>query len=255
MSYSKRKYPSHCEDLARQGFPTVEEFQRGILLGCIAHALWLAAHEGMFATDCHWDDDTYGNDNGQGERWAVTFRPEGAVAVFYSSESERVPCPEDDPPYDQARYFRGMPDTLLLAKVHALSWMYKFDWLEDVPNEVITAAMWTEGERFTANEPWEEILYHSLWPCKRQLYPFDIAVVEWQNNYDLNDEDAAVLVSLYRRRLAATAAVIPVAPQELQAFLRCRKSASPISQQNEPGFAAARDMLASVGINLKMDEA
>jgi len=33
----------------------------------------------------------------EGEQWAAVFTPEGAVAVFYSSESERNPFPEGSP--------------------------------------------------------------------------------------------------------------------------------------------------------------
>ena len=112
--YSTSNTLSIYEHLARQGFPTVQQFRRGILLGCIAHALWLAANDGSFAHNHQWDGDTYVDDNDQGETWAVSFTAEGAVAAFYSSEME--PC-------DQTRCFRGMPDTLRTAKDRALSWM------------------------------------------------------------------------------------------------------------------------------------
>jgi hypothetical protein len=240
------------EHLARQGFPTVEQLRRGILLGCIADALWLAANQGIFAGH-QWDGDTYVDDNEQGELWAATFTPDGAVAVFYSSESERNPFPEGSPPYDQARYFRGMPDPLRTAKERALSWMIDLNWVTGGPNAVITAAMWADGERFTANEPWEVVFQNSLWACYRQLLPLDVALVNWQDNFGLNDEDVAVLRSLYRRRLASTRAVIPV-EWERKAFMQGHDAASPAVQRDDPGLSAARDALASIGIALRIDE-
>src|SRR5262249_13091021 len=51
------------------GFPTVEQLRRGIMLDCIAHSFWLAAHERVFEMD--WEGDTFLKDDSQGERWAV----------------------------------------------------------------------------------------------------------------------------------------------------------------------------------------
>jgi hypothetical protein len=253
VSATHSAFPMY-EHLSRQGFPTVEQLRHGILLGCIAHAFWLAANEGLFAHNHHWDGDTYVGDNDQGEQWAVSFYPEGAVAVFYSSESERNPFPEGSPPYDQASYFRGMPNSLRAAKDRALSWMSNLDWGMGGPNAAITAAMWADGERFTANEPWEVVFRNSLWACYRQLLPLDVALIEWQNDCDLNDEEVAVLRSLYQRRLASTGALIPVEPREWAAMMRDREVSTPAARRDDLGISAARGALASVGILLGIDE-
>ena len=113
------------EHLARQGFPTVQQLRRGIVLGCIAHSFWLAVWEPVF--EQFWDGDTYLDDQMQGERWAAAFSEGGAVAVFYSSESSRNPYPEGSPPYDQSRYFQGMPEHLQPVKESVLSWMLDLD--------------------------------------------------------------------------------------------------------------------------------
>jgi hypothetical protein len=241
------------EHLAREGFPTVKQLRRGILLGCIAHALWLAANQGMFAHNHQWEGDTYVEDIDQGERWAVTFVSEGAVAVFYSSESERNPFPDGSPPYDQARYFQGMPDRLQTAKERALAWMINLDWGMGGPNAAITAAMWADGERFTANEPWEVVFHHSLCACHHQLLPLEVALVEWKDYFDLDAEGVAVLRSLYQRRLAATEAVISVEPWERAFFTQACEASTPAALRDDPGLSAARDALASVGVALGID--
>src|SRR5262245_29357968 len=132
------------------GFPTAEQLRRGIVLCCITHSFWLAAYNIPVFT-IYWDGDTYFEDQIQGEYWAVAFTEGGAVAVFYSSESARNPFPDDSPPYDQSRYFRGMPDRLNPAKERALSLMYDLDFQAGNPSKAaITSAMWADGGRFTA---------------------------------------------------------------------------------------------------------
>ncbi len=239
--------------VSRQGFPTVKQLRDGILLGCIADALWLAANQGSFDGK-QWEGDTYLDDNQQGEQWAVAFTPAGTVAVFYSSESERNPFPEGSPPYDQANYFRGMPDSLREAKERALSWMTNLEWEMGGPNAAITAAMWADGERFAANEPWKDILYNSLWACYRQLLPLAVALIAWQVNFGLNDEEAAVLRSSYQRRLTSTESVIDVEPWERSVFLRGREAFAPAARRDDPGLSAAKVALARVGIALNLDD-
>jgi hypothetical protein len=238
--------------LARKGFPTVKQLRRGILLGCIAHSLWLAANEGIFRYNQFWDGDTYVDENDQGERWAVAFDMKGAVAVFYSSESERNPFPKGSPPYHQNRYFRGMPRMLLKAKKRALSWMNTLHWEKGGP-AVITSAMWADGKRFTANEPWKAVFYNSLWACHRQLVPFDVALLEWLDYCSLDDRHIPVLCSLYQRRIATTEESIPVDPWERKALLRSVKKANAKRRKDDPGLLAARDVLTSVGIALAIE--
>jgi hypothetical protein len=230
------------EYIARQGFPTVRQLRHGILLGCIADALYSVAHNVSYAGRS-WDGDTYQDDNEQGELWAAAFTPAGAVAVFYSSESERNPFPRGSPPYDQSLYFRGMPASLETAKERALSWMMNLDWTAGGP-KVITSAMWADAEQFEATEPWEVVFRNSLWACHKQLLPLTVAIIEWRNEFDLNDEEAAVLRSLYERRVASNEATVSVTARDREVLTRNRDSA---------GTLAARDALAHVGIALTID--
>jgi hypothetical protein len=229
--------------VTREGFPTVKQLREGLLLGSIADALWLAANQGSFA-GCEWDGDTFVENNEQGELWAVAFTPAGAVAVFYSSESDRNPFPPDGPPYDQGRFFQGMPKTLQPAKERALSLMTNLEWGAGGPTAAVTSAMWADGEQFTANEPWEAVFFNSLYICHRQLLPLNVALVEWKNQYSLTDEEVPVLRSLYLRRVASTKATIPTTRREYAVFTRSGDVA---------GIEAARTALANVGIRLPAD--
>jgi hypothetical protein len=226
------------------GFPTVEQLRRGIVLCCITHSFWLAVHDPVFTM--FWDDNTYFEDEIQGEYWTVAFTEGGAVAVFYSSESHRNPFPEGSPPYDQSRYFKGLPERLNRAKENALSLMIDLNWQTGNPSKAaITAAMWADGERFTAAEPWAEVFNHSLWACDTHLLPPEVALKEWWDGMDLPGSGKRAAWSLFMRRLASTEAVIPVEPWEWQSFV---EAAGRKPEQEK--LAAAKLLLASVGIAL-----
>jgi hypothetical protein len=243
VNESQGAFPMY-EHIAEQGFPTVKQLHQGIVLGSIADAMYLATGQESYAGRS-WDGDTYRDDNQQGELWAAAFTPEGAVAVFYSSESERNPWPPESPPYDQAVYFQGMPETLRKAKERALSWMINFDWVMGGPNAVVTAAMWSDGQRFTANEPWRAVFWNSLWACHKQLSPLNVALIEWRYEFDLHDQDVAVLRSLYLRRICSNAALVCVEPWERDSFVR---------PGNIGGLECAQGALAAVGIELAIAE-
>jgi hypothetical protein len=221
------------EHLSQQGFPTVKQLREGILLRCIANALWIAS--GGESVGYVWEDDTYFDDDEQGDEWAVSFVPAGAVAVFFGHESERSPHPAGRPPYDQERYFRGMPDTLSAARERALAWMVNLEMTgRGGPNAVITSAMWADGERFTAGEPWDAVFRESGWACYRQLLPLEAALVEWQRNWELDDEQVELLRSLYETRLSSAESVVAARSADQEAVSRlCESAGSDVAPVRE----------------------
>jgi hypothetical protein len=227
------------------GFPTVEQLRRGIVLCCITSSYWLAVHDPV--STIFWHDGTYFEDEMQGESWSVAFTEGGAVAVFYSSESPRNPFPEGSPPYDQSRYFRGMPECLNAARERALAFMIDLDFRTGNPGgAAITAAMWADGDRFTAAEPWAEVYNHSLWACCEHLLPPEVALRERWSGMDLPGSGERAAWSLYERRLASTEPAIAAEPWEWQSFVEAA------GQVPEPArLAAAQELLASVGVALQ----
>jgi hypothetical protein len=224
------------------GFPTVEQLRRGILLNCIAHSFWLPPHQVVF--QMYWEGNTYFEDGMQGEHWAVSFSAEGAVAVFYSSESDRNPFPDGSPPYDQSRYFRGLPLSMRPTRDRALAQMHDFDFgIGNQAGAAITAAMWADGERFTAVEPWAEVYDHSLWVLHTFLLPPAEALQDWWQGMGFAESLKWAAWSLFERRVASAAPVIPVEPREWDVFVELAGS--------DPDKAAlAEDLLAPVGITL-----
>ena len=108
---------------------------------------------------------------------------------------------------------------------------------------VITAAMWADGERFTAGEPWAGVYDHSGWALRTHLLPPDVALREWWEGMGLPDALRRAAWSLYERRLAAAAPLIPAEPREWQAFVE--------AANGDPTKAVAAEyLLAPVGITL-----
>jgi hypothetical protein len=227
------------------GFPTVEQLRRGIVLDCIIHSFWLITHTHDPVCYMIWEGDTYFEDTIQGEHWAISFTPGGAVVVFFSSESTRNPFPDGSPPYDQSQYFRGLPGHLELARDRALSCMHDLDFgFGDTAKAVITAAMWADGERFTAVEPWDQVYFHSAWACRTHLLPPEEALREWWQGIGFPESLRAAAWSLFVRRVATTAPTIQVEPGEWRAFLE--------AAGGDPDKASrAEGMLADVGITLE----
>jgi hypothetical protein len=109
----------------------------------------------------------------------------------------------------------------------------------------ITAAMWADGERFTAAEPWADVFDNSGWACVTHLLPPEVALRKWWSGMWLPGSGERAAWSLYERRLASTDAVIAVEPWEWQAFVEAAE------QVPDPArLANAACLLAGVGIAL-----
>ncbi|WP_238537662.1 hypothetical protein [Zavarzinella formosa] len=193
-----------------------------------------------------WDRDTYFEDTCEGEHWAVTFHEGGAVVVFFSSESTRNPFPEGSPPYDQSWFFRGMPQWLEPVRDLALSEMHDFNFrCRNPTGAVITAAMWADGERFTAVEQWEDVYHHSCWACRTHLLPPEEALRWWLQGIGFPETVMPAAWSLYQRRVTSTSPVVMAEPSEWRALLEIAGG----DPNRTAGYAEG--MLADVGIVLE----
>lgn len=66
-----------------EGFPTMAQLRRGIMLGNIAYAFLVGGSDSGIS-DFSWHGDTYVEDIMQGELLAVAFGDKAAVSTFYS---------------------------------------------------------------------------------------------------------------------------------------------------------------------------
>jgi hypothetical protein len=104
--------------------------------------------------------------------------------------------------------------------------------------------MWANGERFTAVEPWVGVYDNSGWVLQEHLLPPEEALREWWQGMGFPDSLKWAAWSLYERRLASTAPVIPAELREWQAFVEAA-AGDPVKA------AAAEGLLAPVGITVE----
>jgi hypothetical protein len=123
--------------------------------------------------------------------------------------------------------------------------MHDFDFRGGNPaGAVITAAMWADGERFTAAEPWADVYDHGMWVLHPYLLPPEQALSWWWRGMGFPDSLRWAAWSLFERRGAASELVIPVEPREWQALVE-------IAGGDPVKAAAAERLLADVGITTK----
>ncbi|WP_232069613.1 hypothetical protein [Gemmata massiliana] len=111
------------------------------------------------------------------------------------------------------------------------------------PGAVVTAAMWADGERFTANEPWADVYDHSLWVLRTYVLPPEDALCEWWAGMGFSDAIRWAPWSLFERQVASTAPTIPIEPREWDALVEVAGGPARASR--------AEFMLADVGISLE----
>jgi hypothetical protein len=121
--------------------------------------------------------------------------------------------------------------------------MHDLDFRRNAAGAVVTAAMWADGERFTAVEPWADVYDHNLWVLHTFLLPPEEALPDWWQGMGFPDSLMAAAWSLFVRRAASIAPVVPAEPGKWRAFLE--------AAGGDPDKAArAERMLAEVGIAL-----
>ena len=107
----------------------------------------------------------------------------------------------------------------------------------------ITAAFWDEGEYLTAAAPWDLVLAEGARLVRIELIE-DIgeALAEWQEGYQMTNEQLTLARSLFNRKMTQPEAPIELTAAEVE-WLR-----STSEEPNEKGITACRDKLKAIGI-------
>jgi hypothetical protein len=226
----------------REEFPSRAELWQGVVLGTIAHAIWMAP-DSTYSYGQGWDGPNYLLKDGRGDCAALTFTPERVVGAFFDLHSVRSPF-RDVPklPFGQVYriedYFVGAPiEAQALARQEALT--YVFDDYEGEAQPVITAACWSEGDLLAAREPWQEVRPVCAHLLNIQTMPPEQAVAAWTEEYEFDDDQVALLRALFDRRMAS---VHPITVEGNE-----RRT---LTARGDEGLAESRALLAAIGIEL-----
>jgi len=226
----------------RSPFPSREQLWQGVVLGTIAHAIWVAPTGGKYFFQ-GWDGVNYLFNRGNGDRATLTFTPEYVVAAFFDLHSERSPWRESPrfpfgSAYHAEDYFIDAPSAAqTIAQQETLQ--YLFDDINDQIQPTITAAFWSDGDAITAREPWAKVVEHGAHMIAHQTLPLEDAIAEWTQEYGLVKDQITLLRTLFTRWIASASPIVITAEE--------RKI---LTAQGDAGLAEARKLLAIVGIEL-----
>jgi hypothetical protein len=216
-------------------FPQRLQLWYGVILGTIAHAIWLASSP-EFSHEQSWDGLNYSIQDSMGSRGTVSFAGDQVVGVFFDKDSPRNPL-RLGKPYDVRPFLRGMPPSLLaLAEGEALQ--YVLQEYDGTIMPIITAAFWSEGEYLAAAEPWVQVFDHGAHLIHTQIQDYETAISEWQAEYEMPSAQVDLMKSLFNRKIASSQKQILLSDSELDALI--------IS--GDEGLDESRELLATVGI-------
>jgi hypothetical protein len=138
--------------------------------------------------------------------------------------------------------FNGISNELwTLANKEALQ--YVLDHYDRQVLPIITTAFWSEGERLTAAEPWNQVMEHGAHLIKFQLSSIETVIIGWQVNYELTPAQVDLMRKLFDLKIATPGHTIFLSKQEL-AILKSR---------GDKGLKECRELLAAIGIVIPVD--
>ncbi len=219
-------------------FPDRASLWRGVVVGTIAHAIWVALDPSLAVLQ-QWDGGNYTLNDVAGARGTITFAGDQVVAAFRDEHSLHRAAPplRGAGQYAAEYYFQGAPtDVLTLARHEALQ--YLFDNWRGEPQPVITAGFWSEGPTLTAIEPWAEVVAHGAHLLDKQLLPLEQSIPGWEEAYELSREQVLLLRTLAERRLARPERPISMTHEERKALISA----------GDEGVAESQALLAAIGI-------
>jgi hypothetical protein len=114
-----------------------------------------------------------------------------------------------------------MPDSLLSTA--ECSFRYLLDEFNGRILPWVTAAMWSAGGPLESHDTWEAFQQHGGHLIERQVQPFETAVRQWEQGYNMSDEEVKLLVSLYGRRIADPGAPVFLTSEEYSMIKRNRE--------------------------------
>jgi hypothetical protein len=217
-----------------EGFPSRLHLWQGAILATIAHAIALA-QGAAFSHELSWDGPNYNRQDSMGTRGTITFLENLVVGVFRDDNSPRAPW-RSKKPLNLQEFLWGMPEDLLTI-AHGQTLKYVVDEYEGVVGPIITSAFWSKGEYLTAVEPWSEVVTHGAHLIRIEVMETDVAIAEWQSQYELSTHQVDVIHSLFQRRISTPNWHVALRDNELRA----------LTVGGIEGLTASLELLAGIG--------
>lgn len=166
--------------------------------GCIQAAITHAVAVGMYPElnyEHSWDDINYCMNDSQGCRATITFHNEYIIAVFQDIKKVNWNV-------DALTFFKGASNEIIeIAQKEALQ--YVLDKVDGITKPVVTAAFWGNWDKLYSVQSFDSIVENGGHIIRSQLLPYNRAMDEWCDYYDLDSEQISLIQKLFDAKIGS----------------------------------------------------
>lgn len=169
-----------------------KKLYEGSIQAAIVHAVTVGEYPEL-NYEHSWDGFNYCLNDSQGCRATITFHPECIVAVFQNVARIDMAKSFED-------YFDGASKRIIeVAKEEALQ--YVLEDMNGTIQPVITATFWGTWAELFSNQTLDEIFDKGGYIIKNQLLDYKEALKQWDDYYELDENQKELIHSLFNRKL------------------------------------------------------
>ncbi|UTT43401.1 hypothetical protein [Exiguobacterium aurantiacum] len=209
---------------------TRQNIWEGCILASIAHAVFIADAPDL-AYEHSWDGDNYSTNDGQGSRGTVAFGQEIYVAGF---RNERFAFN----PVDANQYFIEASDQIQqMAEQETLQ--YLLDEVDGEDRPVVTTVLWESEQSVFSSHPYDVMLERGADLLEVQASAYEAALEYWEENFELTEEQLALVEKLYHLKLKDPTRQILLSEEDIQS----------INANDVEGIEESRISFSEIGID------
>ena len=179
--------------------------------GCIHAAITHAVAVGMYPElnfEHFWDGINYCMNDSRGCKATITFHTKYIIAVF--QDIEKV-----DWNIDALSFFDGASNEIIeVARNEALQYM--LDENDGVVKPVVTAAFWGTWDRLNSKQTVADIIKSGGHIIRSQLLPYNDAMNEWRDYYDLDSKQISLIQKLFNAKISSSGKSLILHDEEIK---------------------------------------
>ncbi|TCI71348.1 MULTISPECIES: hypothetical protein [unclassified Exiguobacterium] len=188
---------------------TRQNIWEGCILASIAHAVFIADAPDL-AYEHSWDGDNYSTNDGQGSRGTVAFGQEVYAAGFRNDHLALNPV-------DAKQYFIEAPDQVQqTAEQETLQ--YLLDEVDGEVRPVVTTVLWESEQHVFSSHPYDIMLERGADLLEVQASEYEAAIEFWEENYELTEQQLALVEKLYHLKLEDPTRRILLTEEDIQSI-------------------------------------
>ncbi|OPZ87161.1 MAG: hypothetical protein BWY76_00606 [bacterium ADurb.Bin429] len=214
---------------------TVTQLRSGCLFCFLAHAISVSNWTVLEHEQGWWEDNTYSRSDTQGALGHIRFGEGTCVGVVFDTHSDRFTNSLDKP----ERYVAEAPDwAKSIALELAPQWFFDPNDREKGTYPAVTSVFWGDPSGVFSCDNMDAFVGNGGHLFRYQMAPYAIASAEFKEEYELTENQSALLDLLYERLWVQRAAEVTLSPGEVAL----------LGSMDAAGEAATRRCLAQIGV-------